>query len=103
MPRLGRSLLARAWKQDPLLLSLLPVCRDWESAQLELKWIREHVEKKTNKFGNQQLHRLCKKRGRGYPLQYILGSEYFGDLSIRCKPGVLIPRYDNLYNAIELR
>jgi methylase of polypeptide subunit release factors len=26
-------------------------------------------------------------------LQYILGTEFFGDLEIECKPGVLIPRF----------
>jgi len=42
-------------------------------------------------------HRLLrtyvKRRGSGEPLQYILGSEYFGDLEIKCRPGVLIPRF----------
>lgn len=32
------------------------------------------------------------RRARGEPLQYILGSEYFGELEIKCRPGVLIPR-----------
>jgi methylase of polypeptide subunit release factors len=39
------------------------------------------------------LRELVKKRASGSPLQYLLGSEYFGDLEIRCRPGVLIPRY----------
>lgn len=37
---------------------------------------------------------LVKKRARGVPLQYILGSQPFGDLDILCRKGVLIPRYD---------
>lgn len=32
------------------------------------------------------------RRASGEPLQYILGSEYFGELEIKCRPGVLIPR-----------
>lgn len=36
---------------------------------------------------------LCRERGRrGVPLQYVLGSQPFGDLDIECRPGVLIPR-----------
>lgn len=40
----------------------------------------------------QQLKKLCVERARGKPLQYIMGTEYFGDLEIACEPGVLIPR-----------
>ena len=39
-----------------------------------------------------RLARLCEARGRGVPLQYILGTAFFGDLELACKPGVLIPR-----------
>lgn len=35
---------------------------------------------------------MVRQRERGMPLQYILGSEPFGDLDILCRPGVLIPR-----------
>lgn len=35
---------------------------------------------------------LCAKRGRGVPLQYVLGSQPFGRLDVRCRPGVLVPR-----------
>jgi hypothetical protein len=38
---------------------------------------------------------LCKRRSRPEPLQYILGSQPFGPLDIKCRPGVLIPRYSN--------
>ncbi|KAI2615885.1 S-adenosyl-L-methionine-dependent methyltransferase [Hypoxylon sp. NC1633] len=41
---------------------------------------------------NALLRTLCRRRGAGVPLQYILGSQPFGDLDIRCRPGVLIPR-----------
>lgn len=36
--------------------------------------------------------RLCHERGRGVPLQYILGSQPFGRLDIACRKGVLVPR-----------
>jgi methylase of polypeptide subunit release factors len=39
------------------------------------------------------LGQLVRERASGKPLQYQLGTEYFGDLEIRCRPGVLIPRY----------
>jgi methylase of polypeptide subunit release factors len=38
------------------------------------------------------LGQLIRERVRGKPLQYLLGTEYFGDLEIKCRPGVLIPR-----------
>ncbi|KAJ5099146.1 hypothetical protein N7532_006147 [Penicillium argentinense] len=37
---------------------------------------------------------MCYRRSRGYPLQYILGDQPFGNLEILCRPGVLIPRFD---------
>ncbi|KAJ3578662.1 hypothetical protein NPX13_g1904 [Xylaria arbuscula] len=36
--------------------------------------------------------RLVARRGAGEPLQYVLGSQPFGDLEILCEKGVLIPR-----------
>ena len=39
-----------------------------------------------------RLTRLCDARGRGVPLQYLLGTAFFGDLELACRPGVLIPR-----------
>jgi methylase of polypeptide subunit release factors len=35
---------------------------------------------------------MCLMRSTGYPLQYILGNQPFGDLEILCRRGVLIPR-----------
>jgi len=37
---------------------------------------------------------MCLWRSRGFPLQYILGDQPFGDLEILCRRGVLIPRSD---------
>ncbi|PYI15787.1 S-adenosyl-L-methionine-dependent methyltransferase [Aspergillus japonicus CBS 114.51] len=40
------------------------------------------------------LRTLCHARARGTPLQYLLGDQPFGDLTILCQKGVLIPRND---------
>jgi len=45
---------------------------------------------------------LCRKRSKGIPLQYLLGSEFFGELEITCRPGVLIPRYSPITLEIAL-
>jgi len=50
-----------------------------------LKSACSHVSKK-------KLLNLCERRSRGEPLQYILGSQPFGELEIKCRHGVLIPR-----------
>ena len=100
MPRLPTSLLRQARVQDPLLIPLLRTCRDLDSARNELRWLRENVEEKAVKNGTslqdvtirQHLRRDCLRRGRGKPLQYILGTEYFGVFELLCRPGVLIPR-----------
>jgi len=100
MPRLPTSLLRRARAQDPLLVPLLRTCRDLDSARNELRWLSENVEEKAVSNGmsqhgvaaRQHLRRKCLERGRGKPLQYILGTEYFGELELLCRPGVLIPR-----------
>lgn len=99
MPRLPTSVLRRARQEDPLLPLLLRACRDLPSACNELRWLREHAFEKTatgsgstRQTRQWRLHDLCLKRSKGKPLQYILGSQPFGDLDILCKPGVLIPR-----------
>jgi methylase of polypeptide subunit release factors len=101
MPRIPNSLLRKAYTVDPLLPALLAPCRDLHAAQSELRWLREHVEKVAKARARRgdtlakgaMLRQLIKDRAAGKPLQYILGSEYFGDLEIRCRPGVLIPRW----------
>lgn len=100
MPRIPTALLRKARTIEPHLPALLAPCRDLHTAQNELRWLREHVEKvakarraKGDKLAKGALlSQLVRERARGKPLQYILGSEYFGDLEIKCKPGVLIPR-----------
>ena len=92
MPRLPPQLLQRAKSISPDLATLLPACRDLTSASNELRWLKEHVDKLTAYDKQWRLSKLCRKRGRGVPLQYILGSQPFGSLHVLCKPGVLIPR-----------
>ncbi|KAH0024629.1 modification methylase HemK, partial [Aureobasidium melanogenum] len=101
MPRLTPRILHQARKVDPLLPLVLQGTRDLASAKNELRWLKEYVlEQQQNKQGlgsysiQQQLRKLCVDRARGKPLQYIMGTEYFGDLEIACKPGVLIPRQE---------
>jgi methylase of polypeptide subunit release factors len=95
MPRLSQSLIRSARQHHPHLPYLLRTCRDLQSAKLELKWLQEHVKSQRTWSPQKRLSKfedLCRKRGRGVPIQYLLGSEYFGPLEIQCKPGVLIPR-----------
>ena len=106
MPRLSNELLRHAFTINPLLPPLLRTCRTLPSAHNELRWLRQHVDARLEtKFGRKKdvparLRRRCvvnlvKKRARGVPLQYILGSQPFGDLDILCRKGALIPRYDS--------
>jgi len=100
MPRLTTNLLRHARSIDPLLTLLLHSCRDLSSAQNELRWLREHAIKLTQNTKARAhvpgwralLRHLVQKRATGKPLQYVIGSEYFGDLEIICRSGVLIPR-----------
>lgn len=96
MPRISPKDLIRARATSKALLSLLPVCRDLASANSELRWLQEYainVSQRTAAPNHERfLKDLVARRARGEPLQYILGSEYFGNLEIRCRPGVLIPR-----------
>jgi methylase of polypeptide subunit release factors len=99
MPRLPPSLLRQARVIDPFLPPLLAPCRDLNAAQNELRWLREYADKVAKGDAPKRasvLKKLVGKRAAGTPLQYLLGTEYFGDLEIRCRPGVLIPRYMSL-------
>ena len=94
MPRLRPSLfwLARQ-KISPLAALLLRVCRDLRSAADELRWMREHIDATPSRIPPRlRLWQFCERRSRGVPLQYILGTQPFGDLEILCRQGVLIPR-----------
>jgi methylase of polypeptide subunit release factors len=100
MPRLHPRIFHHARKIDPLLPLVLQATRDLASAKNELRWLKEFIttqhqhpsDQIHQDLSNRRLRKLCIDRSRGKPLQYILGSEYFGDLEIACEKGVLIPR-----------
>jgi HemK-like putative methylase len=109
MPRLAPSLLHHASRKNPLLPILLRECRDTRSAKNEYRWLKEHalalqsspnVRAKPSRRKDAAsvqgwrttLRKLVGRRAKGEPLQYILGTQPFGDLEILCKRGVLIPR-----------
>ncbi|KAI4919168.1 hypothetical protein J4E85_009425 [Alternaria conjuncta] len=91
MPRIPTSLIRKARAIDPYLPALLGPCRELQAAQNELRWLREHVDKvakarraKGDTIAKASLlQQLVKDRAAGKPLQYLLGTEYFGDLEIR--------------------
>ena len=104
MPRIATSLLRRAKQIDRLLPPLLGVTRDLDAAANELRWLREHADavalrRNSRRRSNSQVDKnailrdLVKQRARGMPLQYLLGTEFFGDLELKVRKRVLIPRY----------
>jgi methylase of polypeptide subunit release factors len=98
MPRLLHSLLLRARNISPLLSLLLRPCRTLPSARNELRWLREHAlaiasaRRDYPREVGALILQLCRQRSKGVPLQYLLGSQPFGELDILCRSGVLIPR-----------
>lgn len=98
MPRIPASLRRQALAIDPLLPALLPECRHLEDARSELRWLKEHAAARHAAGAAvshvELLHQLVNRRARGVPLQYLLGSEHFGSVELRCRPGVFIPRTD---------
>ncbi|CAD0113230.1 unnamed protein product, partial [Aureobasidium uvarum] len=109
MPRLQPRMLHRARSIDSLLPLVLQGTRDLASAKNELRWLREFTieqqqKQRSLKGWNTQhkLRRLCIERARGKPLQYIMGTEYFGDLEIACEAGVLIPRQETAASVTHL-
>lgn len=107
MPRVPHTLLLEAFNRSPFLPLILRTTRDLPSAKNELRWLIEHVQDKilasTVRDVNYQkklLLKLCRRRERGEPLQYILGTQPFGELNIHCRPGVLIPRHVDLYHFV---
>lgn len=100
MPRLPPSLLRFAASRNIYLARLLRECRDLESASNELRWLAEHAysdsddnpSTKSRISADARLKKYVLRRSKGEPLQYILGSQPFGQLEIQCRPNVLIPR-----------
>lgn len=114
MPRLTPAAIHHASRISRYLPLLLTECRDLASAKNELRWLTEFVADKQSlssspitapvftgvrSAGRQKrrhdvtdLGHLVRRRAKGEPLQYILGTQPFGDLEILCRPNVLIPR-----------
>lgn len=94
-----------ALRTTPNLARLLPAVRDIASARNELRWLRDHVDgspPRNHARARRRLTALCSQRGRGVPLQYLLGTQPFGDLDVRCQPGVLIPRPETEAYTVHL-
>ncbi|ERF69102.1 hypothetical protein EPUS_01058 [Endocarpon pusillum Z07020] len=124
MPRLPPLLLRLANRESYLLPALLRECRDLPSSRNELRWLTEHATEQAEKLRTTDLasspsrtpdsrnvstpsipsknipgwrnllRDYVKRREKGEPLQYILGTQPFGELEILCRPGVLIPRWE---------
>lgn len=93
MPRTPPGLFRQAQRHSPHAATLLLACRSLPLALNELRWIREYVDQTAKPAQRERrLDALCRQRGQGVPLQYVLKSQPFGPLDITCKPGVLIPR-----------
>lgn len=120
MPRLSPSLLRHAARVDRHLSILLKECRDLRTAQNELRWMKESILESDLEFDHQsptlhhestwrsstsngkKLNDYIRRRARSEPLQYILGTQPFGELEIKCRSGVLIPRLDTETYTTEL-
>ncbi|KAH9882869.1 hypothetical protein J1614_000235 [Plenodomus biglobosus] len=110
MPRIPTALVRKAYTIDPLLPALLAPCRDLQAARNELRWLRQHVSavaarrrvKGDRVAEDAMLKQLVRERAGGKPLQYLLGSEFFGDLEIECRRGVLVPRADTAASISHL-
>lgn len=95
MPRVSFKTVRQALKQSPLLPPLLKATNSLEHAANELRWIKAELPAKS--WVNAVL-----RRSRLEPLQYILGTQPFGPLDIRCKRNVLIPRWETEEWALKL-
>jgi methylase of polypeptide subunit release factors len=100
MPRIPFSVILKAHRENHLLSILLKECRTIDSARNELRWLRERAIRDSQSHPSEtrwkrQLKSMVQLRSRGYPLQYILGDQPFGELEILCRKGVLIPRFDH--------
>ncbi|CAK7891643.1 mitochondrial MRF1 N(5)-glutamine methyltransferase Mtq1p [[Candida] anglica] len=83
--RISPRLIREARNHSPLLPYLLRANRNIERAAQELKWIQ-------NELAPSQWKNAVIMRHNLHPLQYILGSQPFGSLDIKCRENVLIPR-----------
>ena len=107
MPRISTALLRLARREHSYLPLLLRTCRELASARSELRWLREYVDelhllRPPRRPNPPTLLQLCKERALGKPLQYILGTQPFGDLEILCRKKVLVPRHETESYTIRI-
>lgn len=69
------------------LLPLVKATGGLEQAKRELRWIQKELPRA-------KWAEAISRRAKHEPLQYILGSQPFGELTIKCRPGTLIPRWE---------
>ncbi|ODV79971.1 modification methylase HemK [Suhomyces tanzawaensis NRRL Y-17324] len=87
MPRISPRLVREALWHSRLLPPLLRANPEIAMAKQELRWIK-------NELPRDQWRDAITRRSKLEPLQYILGTQPFGELDIECRPGVLIPRWE---------
>lgn len=88
--------IRKAGLRGSLVRLLLPECRSIDQATLELQWLRDELK------SPKRVILGCLLRARRVPLQYILKSQPFGPLLVRCRRGVLIPRWETEEWVCEL-
>ncbi|KAI0358403.1 S-adenosyl-L-methionine-dependent methyltransferase [Trametes cingulata] len=88
----------------PSLLAHLSRAIGRESAQNELRWMRQALDDPPDGIRPpvKTLEEMVARRVRGEPLQYILGSQPFGPLNLIVRPPVLIPRPETEDWALRL-
>ncbi|AET38775.1 S-adenosylmethionine-dependent methyltransferase Ecym_3282 [Eremothecium cymbalariae DBVPG len=96
MTRLGPRMLREAYREHRWLPLLLRECRSMDQARAELQWMQKELGNAKEVFIG------CLLRARHYPLQYILGTQPFGGVTVQCRPGVLIPRWETEEWACEV-
>lgn len=87
MTRVSPRMIRQARRISPLLPRMLRAVPDLAAANQELLWIQRELPPA-------QWALAAMRRSMHEPLQYILGSQPFGELSISCVRGVLIPRWE---------
>ncbi|KAI0790810.1 S-adenosyl-L-methionine-dependent methyltransferase [Abortiporus biennis] len=79
------------------LLNTLSIVLGNEAAKQELKWMQQAIHPKSV-----TLQDMVARRVRGEPLQYILGTQPFGPLTLFTRPPVLIPRPETEHWSLTL-
>ncbi|KAL7666201.1 peptide chain release factor N(5)-glutamine methyltransferase [[Candida] zeylanoides] len=85
MARISPSLVRAAAQRSPLLPWFLRATGSLDAAQRELGWVEAELPRSRWRAAARRRHAL-------EPLQYILGSQPFGALTLECRRGVLVPR-----------